>query len=64
MAKDSLEPDSVYEQWLSVVEYYGLGTDCHAQSDGDCFWVDCPQEANNRQNYQSHCPLDNPSDEV
>jgi hypothetical protein len=30
---------------------------CHAGSDGDCWWADCPQEANNRANYQSWCPL-------
>lgn len=30
---------------------------CHAGSDGDCNWSECPQEANNRANYQSICPL-------
>jgi hypothetical protein len=30
---------------------------CHAGKDGDCNWKDCPQEANNRANYQSYCPL-------
>lgn len=30
---------------------------CHADSDGDCGWAQCPQEANNRANYQSWCPL-------
>lgn len=30
---------------------------CHAGRDGDCLWADCPQEANNRANYQSWCPL-------
>ena len=30
---------------------------CHAGSDGDCFWPECPQEANNRANYQVECPL-------
>lgn len=30
---------------------------CHADSDGDCGWEHCPQESNNRANYQSWCPL-------
>lgn len=30
---------------------------CHAGQDGDCFWPECPQEANNRANYQQWCPL-------
>lgn len=30
---------------------------CHAGSDGECNWKDCPQEANNRANYQTFCPL-------
>ena len=30
---------------------------CHADSDGDCSWSECPQEANNRANYQVECPL-------
>ncbi|KKM94146.1 hypothetical protein LCGC14_1201250 [marine sediment metagenome] len=30
---------------------------CHAGKDGDCIWDGCPQEANNRKNYQSWCPL-------
>ena len=30
---------------------------CHSGRDGDCNWEDCPQEANNRANYQSYCPL-------
>lgn len=30
---------------------------CHAGRDGDCNWPECPQEANNRANYQSRCPL-------
>jgi hypothetical protein len=29
----------------------------HADSDGDCNWAECPQEANNRANYQTVCPL-------
>lgn len=29
-------------------------TRCHAGSDGDCVWAECPQLAN----YQNHCPLD------
>lgn len=32
---------------------------CHAsRGDGECNWQHCPQEANNRANYQPHCPLD------
>lgn len=30
---------------------------CHAASDGECSWAQCPQEANNRANYKSWCPL-------
>ncbi len=30
---------------------------CHAGKDGDCNWSKCPQEANNRANYQNYCPL-------
>lgn len=30
---------------------------CHAGKDGDCNWLECPQEANNRANYQNYCPL-------
>ncbi len=30
---------------------------CRAGGDGDCNWEDCPQEANNRANRQSWCPL-------
>jgi len=30
---------------------------CHAGKDGHCNWGDCPQEANNRANYQEYCPL-------
>lgn len=30
---------------------------CHAGRDGDCNWKHCPQEANNRANYQTCCPL-------
>ena len=36
---------------------------CHAGSDGDCNWKDCPQEANNRANYQKVCPLLREEDE-
>ena len=31
---------------------------CHAASDGDCWWPQCPQEANNRANYKSVCALE------
>jgi hypothetical protein len=27
---------------------------CHAASDGDCSWRECPQ----RKSYKAHCPLD------
>jgi hypothetical protein len=45
--------------------YYGLARPCekapqehcHAGRDGECNWDGCPQEANNRANYQSYCPL-------
>lgn len=30
---------------------------CQAGNDGDCDWRFCPQEANNRANYQPSCPL-------
>lgn len=30
---------------------------CRAGSDGDCSWKECPQEKNNRANYQEICPL-------
>lgn len=30
---------------------------CHSDRDGDCLWTECPQEANNRANYQKICPL-------
>lgn len=30
---------------------------CHASRDGDCNWKECPQEANNRADYQTCCPL-------
>jgi hypothetical protein len=31
---------------------------CRAGGDGDCFWDECPQEANNRANYRPEgCPL-------
>jgi hypothetical protein len=36
---------------------------CHAGRDGDCFWPECPQEANNRANYQRWCPLATHDDE-
>jgi len=36
---------------------------CHADRDGDCNWKDCPQEANNRANYQTVCPLYREEDE-
>lgn len=36
---------------------------CHADSDGDCGWKQCPQEANGRANYQSLCPLAQPEDD-
>ena len=30
---------------------------CMADTDGDCSWADCPQEANGRANYQPMgCP--------
>jgi fructose-1,6-bisphosphatase/sedoheptulose 1,7-bisphosphatase-like protein len=41
---------------MSYVEVHS--TACHAGMDGECYWSDCPQEANGRANYQSHCPLD------
>lgn len=40
-------------------EESGCYSKCHASiGDGECFWKDCPQEANNRANYKGHCPLD------
>jgi len=36
---------------------------CHAGSDGECNWAECPQEANNRANYQTVCPLYKADDE-
>lgn len=30
---------------------------CHAGRDGDCWWKNCPQEANNRADWQEICPL-------
>jgi hypothetical protein len=30
---------------------------CHAGLDGECYWSKCPQEADDRANYQSWCPL-------
>lgn len=36
---------------------------CHAGNDGDCWWKGCPQEANNRANYQDYCPLAKADDE-
>lgn len=30
---------------------------CNASRDGDCSHPGCPQEANNRANYKSICPL-------
>lgn len=30
---------------------------CHSGADGECYWSECPQEANNRANYQIICPL-------
>lgn len=39
-----------------AAEYAG----CHAGKDGDCIWPKCPQLVNR----QSHCPLDNRSEET
>lgn len=30
---------------------------CHAGSDGDCIWAECPQEKDNRAEYRSTCKL-------
>ena len=30
---------------------------CHAASDGECIWPECPQEKDGRRNYQPSCPL-------
>lgn len=39
--------------------YYGLDTDCHAGSDGECFWTDCPQLRDGEPVASGrHCPLD------
>lgn len=40
-------------------KYYGVVTDCHAQSDGDCEWKDCPQLRDKEpESTGRHCPLD------
>lgn len=39
--------------------YYGLGTDCHADRDGDCDWSECPQTRDGEPAKTGrHCPLD------
>lgn len=30
---------------------------CHAGKDGDCYWIECPQEKDGRVHYQNVCPL-------
>lgn len=42
--------DSLYDD-TRAVHLHGR---CHAASDGDCSWRECPQ----RKIYKSHCPLD------
>lgn len=37
---------------------------CHAASDGDCFWKSCPQQRDGEPHKSGrHCPLDNRQDE-
>lgn len=43
-------PDGLYDD-TRAVHLHGL---CHAASDGECSWRECPQ----RKSYKSHCPLD------
>lgn len=40
------------------------GEKCHAGKDGDCNWSECPQEKDNRKNYQPWCPLASDSGET
>jgi hypothetical protein len=41
------------------LQYYGLATGCHAGSDGDCTWRDCPQKRDGEPELNGrHCPLD------
>lgn len=45
----------------SFAEYYGLrsASPCHADSDGDCSWKDCPQLRDREPHATGrHCPLD------
>jgi len=37
----------------SFLSYYSKSDRCHAFSDGDCSWGDCPQA----EDYQASCPL-------
>jgi hypothetical protein len=43
-------PDGLYDD-TRASHLHGI---CHASSDGECSWRECPQ----RKTYQSHCPLD------
>jgi len=44
----------------AFLEYYGLATQCHADSDGECFWAECPQLRDGEPaKSRRHCPLDN-----
>lgn len=44
--------------------YYGLATGCHAGSDGDCDWNQCPQTRDNEPTKTGrHCPLDRRDDD-
>jgi hypothetical protein len=39
--------------------YYGLATGCHAGSDGECSWKECPQLRDGEPDKSGrHCPLD------
>lgn len=49
---DELKPSSSYHPSVRQNE-------CHADRDGECNWVNCPQ----LKNYQRHCPLDVDTDD-
>lgn len=44
--------------------YYGLNSDCHAGSDGECVHAECPQLRDGEPKATGrHCPLDNWKDD-
>lgn len=48
-----------------IVARYAKGERCHAQRDGDCNYIECPQNRDNEpRNTGRHCPLDPPADDA